>query len=71
MYRWRIDIILKSGKEMAVIYEGEESNSMEVASNQFFSKRPSAIADFKGTKECSQHVFVTVGEIAAFGISVA
>lgn len=70
-YKWRIDIVLKSGKEFKVAYEGNEDGSADVARNLFSNKRYSEVLSFRGTSECNQHVFVIAGEIAAFAISVA
>lgn len=70
-YKWIIDIVLKSGYKLKVEYEGPEDLDVDVANKLFFGKSSASLIDFCCTSNCSQHVFVTAGEIAAFGISAS
>ena len=69
MYRWKIEIILKSGKEITVYYRGYENESGKVA-NKMLTGNENTINGFindDGTK----NIFVKIGEIASASISRA
>lgn len=69
MYKWKIEIILKSGKELTVYYEGVETNSNDVANKMLVGD----VYSLRGfmNKDETKNVLVSVGEIAAASISVA
>lgn len=69
MYRWKIEIILNSGKELTVYYEGIENNSDAVATTTLTGPQNnlSGFSNEDGTK----NVFVRLGEVASFAISAA
>lgn len=67
MYTWKIEIILKSGKELTVYYRGYENESVKVA-NKMLAGNENIMNGFindDGTK----NVFVKIGEIASASIS--
>ena len=67
MNTWRIEITLKSGKTLTVLYEGPESNSGKVAEfvMQGGTNQMNGFYDLTKT----HNVLVLVGEIAALDIS--
>lgn len=67
MNRWNVTIILKSGKELNVIYEGPETQSSEVASKVMTGNFNTMNGFFDRTK--THNILVLVGEIAALDIS--
>lgn len=69
MYKWKIDIILKSGKELTVYYEGVESNSQAVAEKVLvgMANTLNGFSNKNGTK----NIFINISEIASASISVA
>ena len=69
MYEWKIDIILKSGKELTVYYKGPENNSGEVA-NKMLTGTPETLNGF-GNKDGTKNIFIKIGEIASASIEVA
>lgn len=66
MYRWNVDIILKSGKQISVIYEGKEVNSGDVANKVMAGGTLSMYGFYDHTK--THNILVLVGEIAALDI---
>lgn len=69
MYTWKIEIVLRSGKEITVYYKGDESSSLDVA-NKMLIGNENAINGF-GDKDHTKHIFVRIGEIASASISEA
>lgn len=69
MYKWKIEIILKSGKEVTVYYRGNESNSTEVA-NKVLAGRENEMNGF-GNEDGTKNILIKLGEIASAAISVA
>ena len=69
MYTWKIEIILKSGKEITVYYKGDESSSLDVA-NKMLTGNENAMNGFND-KDRTKHIFVRIGEIASASISEA
>lgn len=69
MYKWKIDIILKSGKELTVYYQGDESNSHTVATTLLVG-RENTLNGF-GNKNGTANIFVNISEIACASISAA
>lgn len=70
MYEWKIDIILNSGKELSVYYKGEEKYSSDVA-NKFFTGNINTLINGFRNKERTKDIYIKIGEVAAFSISVA
>lgn len=64
MYKWKIDIVLHSGKELTVYYEGEENNSGDVAKKRLFAGTLNVFNSFYDDTK-TKIIFVKVGEIAA------
>ena len=69
MYEWKIDIILNSGKELTVYYEGDEDNSGDVA-KKLFTGDMNTLNGFSN-KDRTKNIFVKIGEVAAVSISAA
>ena len=69
MYKWKIEFILKSGKELTVYYIGIEKDSHAVA-NKILIGNENTINGF-GNEDGTKNIFVTIGEIAAASISAA
>lgn len=69
MYEWRIQIILKSGKELTVYYRGSERTSSGVFEKMFVGE----VNTFNGftNKEKTKNILVRIGEIAAVSIEAA
>lgn len=67
MYRWNVEITLKSGKQISVIYEGREKNSGDVANKVMAGGTNSMNGFYDSTK--THNILVLVGEIAALDIS--
>lgn len=66
MYRWNIDITLKSGKQISVVYEGKEQNSGDVA-NKVMAGGFNSMNGFNDHTR-THNILVLVGEIAALDI---
>lgn len=69
MYKWKIEIILKSGKEITVYYTGCENESGKVA-NKVLAGNDNAMNGFS-SEDGTKNVFVKLCEIASASISVA
>lgn len=69
MYTWKIEIVLRSGKEITVYYKGDESSSLDVA-NKMLTGNENALNGFSD-KDHIKHIFVRIGEIASASISEA
>ena len=67
MYKWEIEIILKSGKELTVYYKGDENNSMAVA-NKMLAGRENTMNGFNND-DGTKNIFVNISEIASASIS--
>ena len=66
MYKWKIEIILKSGKEVVGYYEGTETSSCDVA-KLYLNDNIGGMTDKDKTKQ----IVVITGEIAVMTISQA
>ena len=66
MNKWKIDIILNSGKELTVCYEGPEMNTGAVAEKVLTGSRNSLVGF--ASEDGAKNVLITVGEIAAASI---
>ena len=64
MYKWKIEIILKCGKEVIGYYEGSEINSIDVA-KLYLTDNFGGITDKNKTKQ----IIIITSEIAAMTIS--
>lgn len=69
MNKWKISIILKSGKIVKGIYESEKTNSLEVARDMLPECKPTNVFGFKSEDE-SKNVFVVATEVAAFDVGL-
>ena len=69
MYKWKIEIILKSGKELTVYHGSDKNNSRDVA-NSILAGDCNAMNGFSD-KNGTKNIFVKLGEIAAASISIA
>ena len=69
MYKWKIEFVLKSGKELTVYYEGAEGNTADVA-NKILTGDANSMNGFSD-KDKTKHIFIKIGEIASASISIA
>lgn len=69
MYKWKIEFILKSGKELTVYHEGNENNSLDVARKILIGDM-NALNGFNN-KNNTESIYVRIGEIASASISAA
>lgn len=69
MYKWKLEIILNSGKELTVYYSGNEDNSAKVAEKILTGNKD----DLNGfnNEDGTKHIFVKLGDISAVSISIA
>lgn len=67
MKKWKIEFILKSGKEVTVYYQGYESNSTDVA-NKMLTGNENTMNGFSN-EDGTKNVFVKIGEVATASIS--
>lgn len=67
MYDWKLELILKCGKELTVYYRGTESDSLAVAHKMLVGSENTlnGFNDYDRTK----HIFVNISEIASASIS--
>lgn len=68
MYKWKIEIILKSGKELTAYDTNELAQSNEVA-ERFFAGNLNEIVGF-GNEDGTANILLRKNEIAAMSISV-
>lgn len=68
MFKWKIEVILKSGKELTMCYEGDENSSMDIGKKLLEVDNVSSIMGLCN-KEKTTQFFVKVGEIASMAIS--
>ena len=69
MYKWKIEIILKTGKELTVYYKGNEIDSGKVA-EKMLTGNENTLNGFIN-KDGSQNIFVRIGDISVASISIA
>lgn len=67
MYKWKIEFILRSGKELIAYYEGAESKSLDVAGKMLTGE--TNMLKGLNSKDNTKHIFVRVGDIASASIS--
>ena len=68
MYLWKIEVILKSGKELTVYDKNEFKSSNNVA-EKFMAGNQNEVVGF-GNKDGTANILVRKNEIAAMTISV-
>lgn len=67
MYKWKIDISLKSGQNISGLYEGEENNSFDIGKSFFL--REAEIFVLSSLDKNAQ-LFVIKSEVATMAISI-
>jgi hypothetical protein len=69
MYNWKLEFVLKCGKELTVYYKGIENNSSAVAGKMLVGNENTlnGFSNEDGTK----NIFIKIGEIASASISPA
>lgn len=67
MYKWKLEFVLKCGKELTVYYEGTENSSGAVAT-KMLTGNENTINGF-GNEDGTKNIFVKIGEIASASIS--
>lgn len=68
MNNWKLEITLKSGKELSCYYKGPEDNSTDVANKVL---DPKSTFNGFGDKSGLKNILIRTEEIAAITISVA
>jgi hypothetical protein len=69
MYRWKLEFVLKSGKEITVYCECDTQNSGEIA-NEILRHKDNSFSGFNN-EDKTKNIFVKTGEIASISISKA
>ena len=69
MYKWKIEFVLKSGKELTAYYRGYENNSSAVA-EKMLTGNENKMNGFIN-EDASKNIFIKIGEIASASISMA
>ena len=69
MYKWKLEFILKSGKEVTVYYECDKQHSNDVAA-AILECRDNSFTGFNDEVK-TKNIFIKVGEIASVSISAA
>ena len=69
MYKWRIDILLKSGREISGVYEGKENNSLDVG-QELLANDPSVTIFVLGSLDGTAQLFINRSEVATMAISI-
>ena len=69
MYNWKLEFVLKCGKELTVYYKGVENNSGAVA-GKMLAGNENTLNGFSN-EDGTKNIFVKVGEIASASISPA
>lgn len=68
MYTWRIDVLLKSGKQISSKIQSEQNNSYDAGCPLFENKTLNDIIVIDSIDNNSQY-FIMVGEIAAMRVT--
>ena len=68
MYKWKIEFILKSGKEITAYYAGTETTSTAVA-NKMLAGNENTMNGFSN-EDNTKNILVKIGEVASASISV-
>ena len=69
MYKWKIDISLKSGQNISGLYTGPEENSFDVGKLLLESNPNVTVFAIMSLDETAQ-LFIMRNEVAAMGISI-
>ena len=69
MYKWKIDIFLKSGQSISGVYRGPETSSFSVGKVLLQAEPTAAVFAIMSLDEQAQ-IFVMRSEVAAMGISI-
>lgn len=69
MYKWKIEFVLRSGKELTAYYRGYENNSSAVA-EKMLTGNENKMNGFIN-EDASKNIFIKIGEIASASISMA
>lgn len=67
MYKWKLEFVLKCGKELTVYYEGTE-NSSDAVAIKMLTGNENTINGF-GNEDGTKNIFVNISEIASASIS--
>lgn len=69
MYKWKIDISLKSGQNISGLYRGPEENSFDVGKVLIVDDPSVMVFAIMSLDETAQ-LFIMRDEVAAMGISI-
>lgn len=67
MYKWNVEVILNSGKELEMYYEGNENNSLDVGKKLLEGSANNVFALCNKTN--TKQFFVKIGEVSCMAIS--
>lgn len=70
MYKWKLDFILKSGKELTAFYENDKDGSFEVGKALLYGT-DSGIIGCLNNENKTKHIFIKQSEIASMTVSMA
>lgn len=68
MHKWKIIIVLKSGKEIVACYQGDEDNSTQVAEKIFVCQKDDIIGFGNGIG--TENIFILRSEIASMTVAI-
>ena len=69
MYKWKIDLILKSGKELTVFYENDQDGSLNVGKELLEGEDNLSIGCLNNKNKTAQ-IFIKRSEIASMTVSM-
>ena len=69
MYKWKIEFILKSGKELTAFYENDKDGSFEVGKELLYGKDNEVIGCLNDENKTKQ-IFIKQSEIASMTVSI-
>lgn len=69
MYKWKIEFILKSGKELTAFYENDKDSSFEVGKRLLYGNDNEIIGCLNDENKTKQ-IFVKRNEVASMMVSM-
>ena len=69
MYKWKIDLILKSGKELTAFYENDKDGSLNVG-KELLEGEDNLIIGSLNNKNKTEQIFIRRSEIASMTVSM-
>lgn len=69
MYKWKLDFILKSGKELTAFYENDKDGSLNVG-KELLEGEDDVIIGSLNDRNKTQQIFIRRGDIASMAVSI-